>query len=54
VRVLREWVTQAPSPVHPRDDLLLMAYAVWTVDPAAAQLAVHQAGSHGDPRAGTS
>ena len=26
--ILRDWVTQAPQPVHARDDLLLKAYAV--------------------------
>ena len=47
VRVLRDWVTQAPSSVHARDDLLLKAYAVWTADPAAAQhLFAGQAARH--------
>jgi len=47
VRILREWVTQAPSPVHARDDLLLKAYAMWTADPAAARhLFAGQAARH--------
>ena len=33
---LREWVTQAPRQDPGRDDLLLKAYAAWTVDPAEA------------------
>ena len=47
LRTLRDWVTQAPQPVHARDDLLLKAYAVWTADPAAAQrLFAGQAAGH--------
>jgi hypothetical protein len=49
LRVLREWVTNAPQPAPGRDDdLLLMAYAAWTADPAAAgrlfagQIGLHQ------------
>jgi DNA-binding PadR family transcriptional regulator len=34
--VLREWVTEPPEPERNRDNLLLKAYAAWTVKPAEA------------------
>ena len=33
---LRDWVTEPPEPEHNRDNLLLKAYAAWTVEPARA------------------
>ena len=47
--VLREWVTEPPEPEHTRDNLLLKAYAAWTVEPAhAARLFAGQLAEHAE------
>jgi DNA-binding PadR family transcriptional regulator len=46
---LRDWVVQPPEPRHVRDNLLLKAYATWTVEPAdAAALFAGQRADHAE------
>jgi len=46
---LRDWVVEPPEPEQARDNLLLKAYAAWTVGPpAAARLFAGQLAAHAE------
>jgi DNA-binding PadR family transcriptional regulator len=47
VATLRDWVTRAPGPHTPRDELMLKVYAIWLADRSAAIAMVRdQADAH--------